>query len=79
MDEPDQDHGGSRIPAIAGLAIAAVGWGLLTASPLALVVAFVLFGFFELKSRREEAWLDRQFAAYAAYRARTRRLIPWIG
>jgi hypothetical protein len=24
MDEPDQDHGGSRIPAIAGLAIAAV-------------------------------------------------------
>ncbi|HEX5231539.1 MAG TPA: hypothetical protein VFW56_04835 [Bradyrhizobium sp.] len=24
MDEPDQDHGGSRIPTIAGLAIAAV-------------------------------------------------------
>lgn len=68
-----------RHPIYGGLVLAAVGWGLLMASPAALVAAVVLWGFFELKSRREEAWLEGRFAGYAAYRARTRRLIPWIG
>jgi len=68
-----------RHPIYGGLVIAATGWGLLTASPAALVGAAVLLGFFELKSRREEAWLERRFPRYEAYRARTRRLIPWIG
>ena len=36
-------------------------------------------GQFRLKSRREEAWLEVRFPGYAAYRARTRRLIPWVG
>ena len=68
-----------RHPIYGGLVLAAVGWGLLCASPAALAAAGVLLGFFELKSRREEAWLDRRFAGYDAYRSRTRRLIPWIG
>jgi protein-S-isoprenylcysteine O-methyltransferase Ste14 len=68
-----------RHPIYGGLVVAAAGWGLLTASLAALAAAIVLLGFFELKSRREEAWLERRFAGYAAYRARTRRLIPWIG
>ena len=68
-----------RHPIYGGLVLAAVGWGLLTASPAALAAAAVLLLFFELKSRREEAWLERRFGAYAAYRTRTHRLIPWIG
>ena len=68
-----------RHPIYGGLVLAAMGWGLLMASPAALVGSAVLLGFFELKSRREEAWLEGRFAGYAAYRARTRRLIPWIG
>jgi Putative protein-S-isoprenylcysteine methyltransferase len=68
-----------RHPIYGGLVLAAVGWGLLTASPVALVAGAILLGFFELKSRREEAWLEGRFAGYAAYRERTRRLIPWIG
>jgi protein-S-isoprenylcysteine O-methyltransferase Ste14 len=68
-----------RHPIYGGLVAMAVGWGLLMASPAALAAAVVLFLFFELKSRREEAWLQRRFVGYAAYRARTRRLIPWIG
>jgi protein-S-isoprenylcysteine O-methyltransferase Ste14 len=68
-----------RHPIYGGLVVAAAGWGLLTASPAALAGAVLLLGFFELKSRREEAWLEDRFAGYAAYRARTRRLIPWIG
>jgi protein-S-isoprenylcysteine O-methyltransferase Ste14 len=61
-----------------GGVIAALGWGLAMASPMALAAAFVLGVFFDLKSRREEAWLAEQFAGYGAYRRRTRRLIPWL-
>jgi protein-S-isoprenylcysteine O-methyltransferase Ste14 len=72
-------YGLVRHPIYGGLVIAAFGWGLVTASPTALLSAAVLLGFFELKSRREEVWLESRFADYAAYRATTRRLIPWIG
>ena len=67
-----------RHPMYGGGVIAAVGWGLATASPLALAGALVLAVFFDLKSRREEVWLAGQFAGYAAYRRRSRRLIPWL-
>lgn len=67
-----------RHPMYGGGVIAALGWSLLTASPTTLASALLLLGFFDLKSRREEAWLGERFAGYAAYRRRTRRLIPWI-
>lgn len=67
-----------RHPIYGGLILGAFGWGLVTASPAALVLAGLLLGFFDLKSRREEAWLGDRFPAYAAYRARTRRLIPFL-
>ena len=67
-----------RHPMYGGGVIVALGWGLAMASPMALAGAFVLGVFFDLKSRREEAWLAEQFAGYAAYRRRTRRLIPWV-
>ena len=67
-----------RHPMYGGGVIAALGWGVAMASPLALAGALVLGVFFDLKSRREEAWLSEQFVGYAAYRRRTRRLIPWI-
>jgi protein-S-isoprenylcysteine O-methyltransferase Ste14 len=67
-----------RHPIYGGIILGSVGWGLLTASPLALALAAVLFGFFDLKSRREEAWLAERFSGYAAYRARTKRFLPWV-
>ena len=67
-----------RHPMYGGAVIAALGWGLLTASPTTLASALVLFIFFDLKSRREEAWLGERFGGYAAYRGRTRRLTPWL-
>jgi protein-S-isoprenylcysteine O-methyltransferase Ste14 len=60
------------------LIAAAFGWGLLTASPLAIAGGAVLIAFFDLKSRREEIWLAERYTGYVAYRARTRRLLPWI-
>ena len=38
----------------------------------------MLLGFFRLKSAREELWLEARYPGYAAYRARTRRLVPFI-
>jgi len=67
-----------RHPMYGGAVIAALGWGLVVASPMELAGAIVLGVFFDLKSRREETWLAEQFAGYAAYRRRTRRLIPWL-
>jgi protein-S-isoprenylcysteine O-methyltransferase Ste14 len=71
-------YGLVRHPIYGGLIIGAFGWGLSKASPASIVGALVLWLFFDLKSRREERWLAEQFEGYPAYRARTRRLIPWL-
>lgn len=66
-----------RHPIYGGLIVASFGWGLLWASLTALALAAVLALFFVLKSSREEAWLLERFPAYAAYRRRTRRFLPF--
>jgi protein-S-isoprenylcysteine O-methyltransferase Ste14 len=71
-------YGLVRHPIYTGIIAAAVGWGLLAASPPALVVAIGLGIFFDLKSRREEAWLLDAYPAYAGYRRRVRKLIPLV-
>jgi protein-S-isoprenylcysteine O-methyltransferase Ste14 len=71
-------YGLVRHPIYCGVIVAALGWGLATASPLAIVGAGVLLVFFDLKSRREEVWLSEQFTDYEAYRSRTRKLVPWV-
>lgn len=69
----------ARHPIYGGLIVASAGWSLLTASAVALGLTVVLAGFFVLKSAREEIWLTGRYPGYAAYRARTKRFIPWIG
>lgn len=69
----------ARHPIYGGLVIAAAGYGLLLAAPVtATVGALVLLAFFRLKSAREEAWLEGRYSDYAAYRARTRRMLPFL-
>ena len=71
-------YGLVRHPIYAGLILAAAGWGLLTNSPWALLLAGVLLVFFDIKSRREEGQLAARFPAYAAYRRRVRKFFPFI-
>lgn len=71
-------YGLVRHPVYSGLVVGAFGWGLVSASPAALAAAVILLAFFELKSRREEAWLAERFPDYAAYRSRTPRLVPRV-
>jgi protein-S-isoprenylcysteine O-methyltransferase Ste14 len=67
-----------RHPIYGGIVLAALGWGLFTASPISMGLSAVLLGFFRLKSAREEAWLVEVYPGYDAYRARTRRMIPFL-
>jgi protein-S-isoprenylcysteine O-methyltransferase Ste14 len=71
-------YGLVRHPIYGGLVLGAAGWGLFEASIAALALAVLLGVFFDLKSRREEGWLVERFPEYPAYRARTRRLLPWL-
>ena len=70
-------YGLVRHPIYGGIVLASAGWALLTASIPALIMSAIVWGFFTVKSIREEAWLVERFPDYPAYRARTRRLIPW--
>jgi protein-S-isoprenylcysteine O-methyltransferase Ste14 len=67
-----------RHPIYGGLVLAAFGWGLIGASPVGLLLAAALLGFFTLKSTREEAWLVERFPGYPAYRRRTKRFVPYV-
>lgn len=67
-----------RHPIYGGIVAGAIGWGVAAASLPALAGAALLAIFFDLKSRREEAWLAEELPGYERYRRRTRRLLPWL-
>ena len=67
-----------RHPIYGGIIIGALGFGLATASAAAIAGAGVLLAFFRLKSGLEEAWLGQRYPEYAAYRTRTRRMLPFL-
>ena len=67
-----------RHPVYSGLVLAGVGWGLVTASPVAVGLSLLLLVWLDLKSRREEAWLAARHPGYAAYRSRTKRFVPFV-
>ena len=69
----------ARHPMYGGGILVALGWSVLFGSVVGLVLTLVLAVFFELKARREEAWLVDHYPAYAEYRERTRRkLLPYV-
>lgn len=67
-----------RHPVYAGLVLSGIGWGLITASAVAVGFSILLLLWLDLKSRREEAWLATRHAGYAAYRSRTRKFLPYV-
>jgi protein-S-isoprenylcysteine O-methyltransferase Ste14 len=68
----------ARHPIYGGLILMAYGFALLVAGLLTLVYATLLFVFFDIKSRREQRWLNRKFPGYPAYSRRVRRFIPFV-
>lgn len=67
-----------RHPIYSGIILGAFGWALLMNSLITLLLAAILFLFFDIKSRREEKWLGAKFDGYAAYQQRVRKLLPFI-
>lgn len=71
-------YGLVRHPLYGGVFLVSFAWAFLT-SPAALVPAVLTLPFFELKRRREEAWLREDHEDYEAYsRAVPRRFIPFV-
>ncbi len=71
-------YGRVRHPIYAGSLVAGLGWSLAT-SPLALVPTLLAAGFLELKSRREEHWLNERYPDYRSYVRRVRwKFVPGI-
>lgn len=67
-----------RHPIYFGVILLALGWGLIQQSTLVWAYVLILTIFFDIKSRKEEQWLQVKFSAYADYQKRVRKLIPWI-
>ncbi len=68
----------TRHPIYGGMIIAAVGWALWRGSGLHVLLAAVLAVYMSTKASHEEELLRARFDGYAAYRERTKRLIPWV-
>ncbi|MEO8571900.1 MAG: isoprenylcysteine carboxylmethyltransferase family protein [Chloroflexota bacterium] len=67
-----------RHPIYSGLILAGLGWSVATASGWAGLSTLALAVTLDLKARREETWLGEALDGYPAYRARTKRLIPFV-
>lgn len=67
-----------RHPIYSGLIFMALGWALWIHGWLTFLYAVILLIFFDLKSRREEQWLQEKFPGYVAYQKRVRKLIPFV-
>ena len=72
-------YGRVRHPMYGGGILIALGWSTIFAAPVGVVLTVVLAVFADLKSRREELWLERRYPDYRDYRRRTpRRLLPFV-
>jgi len=67
-----------RHPIYSGIVLSAAGWALAWQSWAGAAMSAVLFVFFGLKARREEAWLADAYPGYADYKQRTRKLVPFV-
>lgn len=67
-----------RHPMYSGGLAVCFGWALHVQSGWTFLYAVALFVLLDVKSRREERWLADKFPAYAAYRKRVRKLVPFI-
>jgi protein-S-isoprenylcysteine O-methyltransferase Ste14 len=67
-----------RHPMYGGGILVGLGWALIHANVLTLILTAGLAVFFDVKSRREERMMLLQFPDYAAYRERVKKLIPFV-
>jgi protein-S-isoprenylcysteine O-methyltransferase Ste14 len=67
-----------RHPIYTGLSLFALGYSLIWTSTAALFATGAFLVLLDLKSRSEERWLQQKFDDYGRYKARVKRLIPFV-
>ncbi len=67
-----------RHPIYCGVILIAFGWAFLVQGWFTIGYAIAMLVFFDIKSRREEQWLNEKFSGYSSYQRRVRKLIPFI-
>ncbi len=68
-----------RHPMYGGVILITLGWSIIFATIVGVVLTGLLAVFLDLKARREEAWLSERLNGYAAYRERTpHKLLPFL-
>ena len=67
-----------RHPIYFGVLLAALAWLLIFPGLYILAYSICLFSLFDIKARREEAWLVERFPNYRDYQTRVKKLIPGI-
>ncbi|MBM4188208.1 MAG: isoprenylcysteine carboxylmethyltransferase family protein [Gemmatimonadetes bacterium] len=67
-----------RHPIYSAVILLAFGWALFARGTLTLGYASLLAVFLDRKASREERWLLDRYPGYADYRARVRKLIPFL-
>ena len=67
-----------RHPMYSAVVLAATGWLLCDFSWPRLACLAALLPVLAFKAAREERMLGEKFSDYAAYRASTRRFVPWV-
>lgn len=68
----------ARHPMYTSIIVSSAGWSLLWQSAAGAVCGVLLLVLFDLKSRREERWLEEAYAGYPEYRRRVKRFIPFV-
>ncbi|MEP6518359.1 methyltransferase family protein [Microcoleus vaginatus] len=71
-------YGIVRHPLYSGLILAALAWTIFKISLSHLIATAILLIFFDIKARREEAWLSEKYSEYSEYRQRVKKLIPGV-
>jgi protein-S-isoprenylcysteine O-methyltransferase Ste14 len=67
-----------RHPLYSGLIFAAFSWVVFQFSLSHLAASAILFAFFDIKARREEAWLTQKYPEYSGYQQQVKKLIPGV-
>ncbi|MDB5105968.1 MAG: hypothetical protein JWP91_3657 [Fibrobacteres bacterium] len=81
-EKTDSERGRGRAwvrnPTYSGLSALAMGYALWEGDVARIILAVGVFVFLDRKSKAEEKWLSARFPGYAEYKARVKKLIPFL-